>query len=201
MREAAPKTVMSSYNLINGVHTSSNYQLLTEVLRGEWGFQGLVMTDWRTKSIKPYDLHAGNDLIMGGYRSQFLMAALKGEKPVFTEDGYVKEETFKVFGGFFKETVEYWNAFELSKEGSDTVCTTVAQGVTLNPKVEEKVKEGNAEVTDNADGSRTIVYHGTDRGAYLDRVDVQACVCRVLEQIMNSVSYRKFLNLRQNAEN
>lgn len=193
VREATPRTVMSSYNLINGVHTSSNYNLLTEVLRGEWGFKGLVMTDWGTKSVKPYDLHAGNDLIMGGYRSQFLMAALKGEEPEFSADGYVKEETFKVFGGFFKETVEYWNAFDVSKEGRDTVKTTVAAGVTLNPKVKEKVKEGLAKVYRNKDGSKIVVYRGTDRGAYLDRADVQVCVCRVLEQLMDSVSYREML--------
>lgn len=189
VREAQPKTVMTSYNLINGVHTSSNYQLLTEVLRGEWGFEGLVMTDWGTKSIKPYDLHAGNDLIMGGYRSQFLMAALRGAAPEFTPEGYVKEETFKVFGGFFKETVEYWNVFEPSKDGTDQVSTKVAAGTELHAKVAEKVKEGIAEVTENSDGSRIVTYHGTDRGAYLELADVQACVCRVLEQVMNSVSY------------
>ncbi len=189
VREAQPKTVMSSYNLINGVHTSSNYELLTEVLRGEWGFEGVVMTDWGTKSVKPYDLHAGNDLIMGGYRSEFLKSALMGVQPEFAADGYVVEETFKVFGGFFKETVEHWNVFELSKDGTDTVRTLVASSTALNPKVEEKVKEGIAKIEDNADGSKTIIYSGTNRGAYLDRADVQACVCRVLNQLMNSVSY------------
>lgn len=194
VREAQPKTVMTSYNLINGVHTSSDYRLLTEVLRGEWGFQGLVMTDWGTKSIKPYDLHAGNDLIMGGYRSQFLMAALRGDAPEFASDGYVKEETFQVFGGFFKETVEYWNVFEPSCDGGDLVSTTVAAGTELSDKVKEKVKEKIAEVAENADGSKTVTYHGTNKGAYLERADVQACVCRVLEQLMDSVSYRRMLS-------
>lgn len=191
VREAQPKTVMTSYNLINKVHTSSDYRLLTEVLRGEWGFKGLVMTDWGTKSVKPYDLHAGNDLIMGGYRSQFLMAALRGDAPAFGPDGYVKEEAFPVFGGFFKETVEYWNVFEPCRDGADLVSTTVAAGVEPSEKVKEKVKEGIAEVTENADGSRTVIYRGTNRGTYLERSDVQACVCRVLEQLMDSVSYRK----------
>lgn len=193
VRESDPKTVMSSYNCINGIHTSSNYNLLTEVLRGEWGFKGLVMTDWGTKSIKAYDLHAGNDLIMGGYRSQLLMAAMEGKDPEFTPDGYVKEEVFKVFGGFFKETVEHWNAFELSRDGKDTVTAAVVAGTELNPKVIEKVKEGLAEVKEESDGSRKVSYHGTDRGAYLDRADVQACVCRVLEQIMDSVSYTEMM--------
>ena len=180
---------MTSYNLINGVHTSSNYNLLTEVLRGEWGFQGLVMTDWGTKSVKPYDLHAGNDLIMGGYRSQFLMSALTGAQPAFMAVGYVKEETFKVFGGFFNETVEYWNSFEPDKDGADTVSTTIAAGCVPHTKIADKIKEGIAEITEHEDGSKTVTYHGTNRGAYLRREDVQACAARVLEQIMNSISY------------
>lgn len=45
VREAGPKTVMTSYNCLNGTHTSSSYELITNVLRGEWGFRGLVMTD------------------------------------------------------------------------------------------------------------------------------------------------------------
>ncbi len=191
VRKSQPKTVMTSYNLINGIHTSSNYQLLTEVLRGEWGFKGLVMTDWGTKSEKTDDLHAGNDLIMGGYRSQFLMAALRGDGPQFGPDGYVREETFKVFGGFFKETVEYWNAFEPSKDGPDRASARVAAGTEVSSKVREKVEAGIAEVVEEADGSRTVIYRGTNRGVYLDRTDIQACVCRMLEQLMDSVSYRK----------
>lgn len=189
VRESDPKTVMTSYNLINGVHTSSNYNLLTNVLRGEWGFQGLIMTDWGTHSNKSYDLHAGNDLIMGGYRSQFLMSALTGAQPEFTADGYVKEETFKVFGGFFNETVEHWNSFELDKDGADTVSATVAAGCGLHAKITDKVKEGIAEITENSDGSKTVTYRGTNRGAYLKREDVRACAARVLTQLMNSVSY------------
>lgn len=151
------------------------------------------MTDWGTKSVKPYDIHAGNDLIMGGYRSRLLMAAMKGYAPEFTKDGYVKEEVFKVFSGFFKETVEYWNSFELSKEGKDTVSVTVEAGTQLHPRVDEKVKEGVAQVFENKDGSRRVTYRRTDRGAYLKRGDVQACVCRVLERIMDSVSYREMI--------
>lgn len=46
VKESAPMTVMASYNLINGVHAVNNYDLLVKVLRNEWGFGGLVMSDW-----------------------------------------------------------------------------------------------------------------------------------------------------------
>ena len=59
--------------------------------------------------------------------------------------------------------------------------------------VSAPIKEGVAQVSVNGDGSKRVTYRGTDRGAYLERGDVQACVCRVLEQIMNSVSYREMI--------
>ncbi len=81
----------------------------------------------------------------------------------------------------------------MSKDGKDTVSVMVDAMTQLHPKVEEKVKEGVAQVSVNGDGSKRVTYRGTDRGAYLERGDVQACVCRVLEQIMNSVSYREMI--------
>jgi beta-glucosidase len=63
--------VMTSYNLINGVHSANNYDLCTQILRKEWGFKGIVMTDWTTTdpkggSISWKCIAAGNDLIMPG---------------------------------------------------------------------------------------------------------------------------------------
>jgi beta-glucosidase len=189
VREANPGMVMSSYNMLNGIHTSSHYELLTEVLRGEWGFGGLVMTDWGSASEKPLDLHAGNDLIMGGYRSDLLMAALKGTPPVFAPDGYVKTETFKVFGGFMTQTVEYWNAFALSAAGKDSVSTEVAAGAAVSEKAKELAEKQMAQISERADGSKTIVYRGTDKGAYLPLGDLQKCAMSILRAILKSVSY------------
>lgn len=190
VREADPKTVMTSYNCLNGTHTSSSYELITNVLRGEWGFRGLVMTDWGSKSQKHLDLAAGNDLIMGGYRSQFLKAAVHGTPAEFADNGYVREQEFKVYGGFFKNVVEFWNAFEPDAQGPDWVATTVAHGVELSDKVQKKIEEGIATVTENADGSKTVTYRGYNRGQYLDMEDVKTCATRTLEQLADSVSYR-----------
>lgn len=190
VREAGPKTVMTSYNCLNGIHTSSSYELITNVLRGEWGFQGLVMTDWGSQSEKHLDLAAGNDLIMGGYRSDFLKSAVHGTPAEFGNDGYVRVQEFKVYGGFFKNVVEFWNAFKPDANGSDKIVAVVAPGVMLSDKVSEKVKEGIASVTENEDGSRTVTYRGYDRGKYLDIEDVKTCATRTLLQLIDSVSYR-----------
>ena len=182
-----------SYNKINGIHASSHYELLTEVVRGEWGFEGLVMTDWGTQSTKPFDLHAGNDLIMGGYRTQYLMAALTGALPVFAENGYVKEEQHKMYFGLSRESIEYWNSFHPDKDGPDTVTAKVAPGVAVSEKVYEKQKEGIASIAEQPDGSKVISYRGFDRGAYLSLGDVQKSAITVLKSIAQSISFAQMV--------
>ena len=184
VRESAPNTVMSSYNKINGVHTSSHYELLTDVLRGEWGFQGLVMTDWGSESDKALDLHAGNDLIMGGYRPEFLLAALEGTGPQFGESGFVAEEEFKVYGGFFKQKVQLWRSFQPSADGPDTVSTTVAAGVTLHEQLASWVADGIATTERLPDGGTRVTYRGVDRGAYLSLGDLQKSAATVLRFVL-----------------
>lgn len=64
VREARPRTVMASYNKINGVHTWANPWLLTKVLREEWGFDGVVMSDWSSVTDPVAAVQAGLDLEM-----------------------------------------------------------------------------------------------------------------------------------------
>ena len=91
VKEASPKAVMTSYNLLNGKHTSQREDLINGILRGEWGYRGFVITDWITTGscFDPSSLHdtvyanriinAGNDLVMPGNDRDFedISAALE----------------------------------------------------------------------------------------------------------------------------
>jgi beta-glucosidase len=87
--KSRPWTVMSSYNRLNGVQTSQDPFLLTQVLRDEWGYEGLVMSDWYGIKDRPASLMAGNDLAMPETRrdKQTLLAAIEaGEVPMAVVD-------------------------------------------------------------------------------------------------------------------
>ena len=85
VRESDPWTLMSSYNRINGQFAQQSHDLLTKILREEWGFKGIVMTDWGAKEGTVAAVAAGNDLMEPGMdvEIQRIIAAVK--------DGSLKE--------------------------------------------------------------------------------------------------------------
>jgi len=86
VKESDPWTVMSSYNQMNGEYTQQKFDLLTTVLRDEWGFKGIVMTDWGNKAGTVKSAKAGNDLMEPGNQNEIdrIVAGV--------EDGSISQE-------------------------------------------------------------------------------------------------------------
>ena len=98
IRKAQPLALMSSYNMLNGIHTANSVDLLTKAARQEWGFEGLIMTDWGTTAEPKPDLEgrmplygpsnaaacikAGNDLLMPGSKEDVeeILASVDAEE-------------------------------------------------------------------------------------------------------------------------
>lgn len=83
VKQGGAKTIMSSYNLLNGTYTNENPHLLKEILRDEWGFEGVVVTDWGGDNDRIEGLKAGNELEMpttGGETNEEIVKAVKDGK-------------------------------------------------------------------------------------------------------------------------
>ena len=99
IRRSQPAAIMTSYNLLNGIHTAERKDLITDLLRSEWGYRGVVMTDWTIDSgaqtpdryrqtLSAPALAAGTELFMPGSEKdyQLLADALDGKSSEFTLD-------------------------------------------------------------------------------------------------------------------
>lgn len=133
VKESAPWTVMSSYNKMNGPFTQENKELLTTVLRDEWGFDGIVMTDWIGQRNTAAQVMAGNDLMqpgVDGQREEIIAKVKSGELPVAAVDSCVKRVLKYIVKTPRFKNYAYSNKPDLKKHAAIT-CQSATEGMVL----------------------------------------------------------------------
>lgn len=128
-------SLMTSYNLVNGVPTADDYDLCTNLARGEWGFEGLIMTDWNGGSSTPSkSMHAGNDLITpGGYEKSIeILTHMKKVEPEFEPNGQVKR--YRIGIPFAEVYLMLWHDYEPCADGDKLIRTELADGFIAEEK-------------------------------------------------------------------
>lgn len=220
VKGAKPMSIMTSYNLNNGIPAADDYDLCMDYVRGEWGFDGLIMTDWGGgKSTPSISMHAGNDLIMPGKTTENITKdAFDTIEPIFAEDDIYPEVSASVsnWGGEFSNTVfatitTSWGEFVNAADGDVTIEKTVptevyetavrdtvesgADVVSQKP-VSELIEElgDAATVTQNEDGTTTIVYKGYYKDNNICLGDLQKSVINVLNIVMASDQFAKLFD-------
>lgn len=154
-------SIMTSYNKINSIPSADSYDLCTNLARGEWGFDGLIMTDWNGGSSTPYiSMHAGNDLIMPGGETRVLniQNAVKFIPPQFDERGNAGKIRMNPHSPF---CYMLWNGFVPGKDGKDLAEACLGEGHTAEVK-------GNLILVD---GEELYMEAGTVADAIINKED------------------------------
>ncbi|APU71027.1 glycoside hydrolase family 3 protein [Companilactobacillus crustorum] len=181
IKEGKPVAIMSSYNRVNGTFSGANFELLTNVLRDEWNYQGMVMTDWFSSADPKESMHAGNDLIMPGNSKSKLLSAVSDFGPEFDEYGNIKiQKDYDLLKKKFVET-EMWNDFTVDADGSVVVRVRVDKDSRLNDRVKNWVYNGDAQIIDDEHILLTGKWKDNN-DLYLG--DLQKCAINVLRMIL-----------------
>lgn len=188
VKSAQPMAIMTSYNGINqgwGEPTAFCYDLCTDIVRGEWDFKGVIMTDWDVRGDKTKMMHPGNDMNMPGSQAEDFKKALEVVLPEFGPDGYPTEGNWGIYS---------------TKKGKAELTAEVKAGTALNEAITTTLADGRAVVTvketgealaDLADTSkdRIVTYHITRKANKMYLGDVQKNVIRILNMLMDTARF------------
>ncbi len=139
VKESAPMTVMTSYNYVNDVYTSESVDLLTTILRDEWGYKGVVMTDWTGGYSGAKNIHAGNEMIQPGSKQkydQIIAAVNDGSLPMEELDRAVRRILEMVVQCPSFKGYKYTNKPDLTAHASVTRQSATEGMVLLENKAE-----------------------------------------------------------------
>lgn len=145
VRESQPLSIMTAYNHVCSVPCGDSFELCTMIARDEWGFEGLLMTDWNGGCSTAWkSMHGGNDLIMPGgtAKSDEILLALEPAAPEFDGRGQVAG----IVSGPFPLPHLRWNAFTVAADGPDTVTAPIAEGHSAGVAADGKILVDGAPV-------------------------------------------------------
>jgi beta-glucosidase len=204
VEEAQPWTVMTSYNLINGTYAPESRDLVTSILRGDWGFKGYVMTDWGGGRDPVAQMAAGNELIMPGrpaQRDAIVKAVQEGKLDVKLLDANVERilrvvvegPRFKGYRFLNKPDLEAHAgvAREAAAEGM-VLLKNAGAALPLAPETKSVAAFGNAsyDTFSGGTGSGDVneaytvsLAQGLERAGYVVNADLQAVYASYLKLV------------------
>ena len=147
VKEGKPDTVMCCYNKVNGLHGSRNKWLLTDVLRKEWGFEGLVMTDWGAMVNRMDAYEAGCDLSMPGGSNFMEKETIEAVKKGLLDEKYVDISAKRVL--------------RLAEKGLEAVKEDIQVPLQKNYQLARKIAEESAVLLKNESNILPIADKGS----------------------------------------
>ena len=164
LRESDPWTVMSSYNKVNGTWTQSSRELLQTILRDEWGYRGLVMTDWTNERRPSYDrVAAGNALLMPGHKWQdedIISHVRDGSLPIAEIDARVREMLYLIVRTPRFRGYKYSDRPDLEAHAAVTRQSST-EGMVLLKNGKWKMENGKCALPLDADVKKVALFGAT----------------------------------------
>ena len=125
--EQKPWTMMSAYNRINGVFASENKRYMTDILRNEWGFDGLVMTDWGAMNDRVAGLEAGVDIEMPGPAEENDQAIVEAVKSGLLDESILDRSCAAILGLIFRYTENRNKSAVFDREKDSEIAREIAE--------------------------------------------------------------------------
>lgn len=189
IKEEQPLAIMSSYNMVNGRFAGANFESLTNILRDEWHFNGLVMTDWFSGAEPKESMHAGNDLIMPGDSKDKLLAAISDLKPKFNDDGSIATKKIFNMAEMKLTEIDLWNDFVPDGEGDAFVKIKISSDK-ITDEIKKLFYDGGTQILDE---NHILIRGNWKQNNDLNLGDLQKSAIHILEVIMKTDRFKSLI--------
>ena len=139
VKEGKPATVMCSYPKINGVHASDHKELLTDILRTEWGFDGMVVTDWGAMNDRIEGFKAGCDLNMPGGSDYMFKACTQAVKDGLLSESYIDNSVRRILKQVFRAAETLKSSYKCGYDAHHTVARQAVEAGAVLLKNEDAI--------------------------------------------------------------